>query len=69
MHTGKRDWFGSTIGLGGRKKFGGALVEGRESLGEKRSPGSRPALTLSRIIFIYEIFQRIVTLEKVHHTE
>jgi hypothetical protein len=26
--TERRDWFGSTTGLGGRRKFGGALIEG-----------------------------------------
>jgi hypothetical protein len=27
MLTESRDWFGSTTGLGGRRKFDGALVE------------------------------------------
>jgi putative transposase len=30
MNTEKRDWFGSTTGLGGRRKFGGALPEVQE---------------------------------------
>jgi hypothetical protein len=33
--TERREWFGTTIGLGGRRKFGGALAEGREGVGEK----------------------------------
>src|SRR5579863_4018668 len=35
MHTEKRDWFGSTIGLGGKRRFGGALAERWEGVGEK----------------------------------
>src|SRR5580693_4323535 len=37
--TERRDWFGSTTGLGGRRKFGGALAEGWWSGSEK--PTSR----------------------------
>ncbi len=37
--TERRDWFGSTTGLGGRRKFGGALVERREGVAKK--PTSR----------------------------
>jgi hypothetical protein len=31
----RQDWFGSTIGHGGRRRFGGALAEGWEGVGEK----------------------------------
>jgi len=30
----RRGWFGSTTGLGGRRKFGGALAEGWEGVSE-----------------------------------
>jgi hypothetical protein len=39
MLTGRQDSSGSTNGLGRRRKFGGALVEGWEGVGEK--PTSR----------------------------
>src|SRR5579863_4200666 len=35
MHTERQDWFGSTIGLGGRRKFDRARGEGWEGVGEK----------------------------------
>src|ERR1700690_216741 len=31
----RQDWFASTTGLGGRRKFDRALVEGRVGVGEK----------------------------------
>jgi hypothetical protein len=34
MLTEKRDWFGSTIGLGGRRKFDGVLAKGWAGVGE-----------------------------------
>jgi hypothetical protein len=37
MLAGRRDWFGSTIGLGGRRKFDRALAEG---FGEKPHPST-----------------------------
>jgi hypothetical protein len=40
MPTESRGWFGSTIGLGGGRKFGGALAEGRDV-------GERPHVSLS----------------------
>ncbi len=35
MLTERRDWFGSTTGLGGRRQFDRALAEGREGACEK----------------------------------
>ncbi len=35
LHTGKREWFGSTIGLGGRRKFAGGPDERWAGVGEK----------------------------------
>ena len=50
MPTESRDWFGSTIGLGGRRKFGGALAEGWRGVGEKPHPstGSGQAFSQKR---------------------